>query len=417
MRRALAACVTAAWLAGPVAAQDPTDPSEILNALLGSLLGFGEVTGEQLQQEVAEVGGVAFRSEVRLDYLTREGLATYLQEVLDSEYPPERAAAEERLLLAFDLLPAGTDLRALRARLLREQVAGFYDERPGRKRLYAVSAEPRLTPANQLILAHELRHALQDQYAEVAGLLPADVGDFDDRRLALMSLLEGDATLVMERFLRRRLPVALGEGEGPELADLSREAVVIPGAAPVLRDQLVQPYVVGRDFAAAVWRQGGWEALRAAWQNPPESTEQVLHPEKFLSREQPLRLEVRYAPPQGRLLDEGVLGELLTRTLLGDETGRAAAGWGGDLYRVWDLAGRTLLVWRSAWDEPREAAEFSAALHARYGRSHGAGRPFEGGMLYGRGRWSVALAADGEHVTLVSSDDAGALVGALRAAR
>ena len=64
------------------------------------------------------------------------------------------------------------------------------------------------------MLSHELRHALQDQYADVHGVLPDAVGDFDDRRLAFVSLLEGDATLVMERFLMKRLAgSALGESE------------------------------------------------------------------------------------------------------------------------------------------------------------------------------------------------------------
>jgi hypothetical protein len=361
---------------------------------------------------------VAFRSQVPLDYLSRDGLASYLGEVIDSEYPVEQALADQRLLVAFGLLEPESDLRAMRERLLRENIAGFYDERPGRKRLYAVSEDRRLTPMNQVVLAHELRHALQDQYAEVGSLLPRDVGDFDDRRLALMSLLEGDATLVMERFLLRRLTILPDDGELPDLSGLSLPAPPVPGAPDVLRDQLLQPYLVGRDFAQAVFRSGGWAALKAAWLDPPQSTEQVLHPEKFLKRERSLDVSVAYAPSAGRLLDEGVLGELLARTLLGEETaGQASAGWGGDAFRVWDVSGRTLLVWRSTWDTAADAAEFAEALRGRFERSHGAGRAFEGARLYGKGRWSLALGEAGADVTLVASDDAGELVSAWRASR
>ena len=77
-----------------------------------------------------------------LDYLTRAAARAYLKEVLDNEYPPERAAADERTLIALDLLPPAPTLRALRARLLEENVAGFYDERPGRKRMFAISERP-----------------------------------------------------------------------------------------------------------------------------------------------------------------------------------------------------------------------------------------------------------------------------------
>jgi len=408
-----------ALLAAPAArAQDAGETAEILNALLGGLVGFVEMSPDQLQREVEEAGGVAFRSPVPLDYLSQEGLAAYLKDLIDTEYPEERASADQRTLVAFGLLEPDTDLRALRAQLLRENIAGFYDERPGRKRLYSISAERRLTPMNQLVLAHELRHALQDQYVELASLLPAGVSDFDDRRLALMSLLEGDATLVMERFLLRRLSIPGGAGEAPDLSGMTLPAPPVPGAPPVLRDQLVQPYLVGRDFAQAVLRAGGWDALKQAWLEPPTSTEQVLHPEKFLKREAPFAVRLYYAPAGARLLQEGVLGELLVRTLLGDETGGAAsAGWGGDAFQVWDVAGRTLLVWRSVWDTAGDAAEFAEALRGRFERSHGDSRPFEGSALYGKDRWSVALGASDDQVTLVAADDPSALASAWRAVR
>ena len=101
-----------------------------------------------------------------------------------------------------------------------------------------------LTPANQLILSHELRHALQDQYVDVHHALPDSVGDYDDRRLAWLSLLEGDATWVMERFLLRRLPG--GEEAEESLGSLTLPTPAVPGAPPVVRDQLVLPYLVGR---------------------------------------------------------------------------------------------------------------------------------------------------------------------------
>lgn len=408
---ALAALATAG--AGPVRGDDPPpSPVDLLNAVLAGLLGFTEVSPEKLQEEVAEVGGVPFQQPVPLDYITPEKLAPYLREVLDEEYPPERAAADERMLVAFDLLPEGTSLRALRARVLEDNVAGFYDERPGKKRLFAVSVERRLTPANQIILAHELRHALQDQYADLHAAVPDAVGDFDDRRIAFMSLLEGDATLVMERFMARRLgrePAAGATG------GLGWPAVILPDTPPVLRDQLLAPYLAGRDFAEAVFRAGGWPALRRAWDAPPSSTEQVLHPEKFLAGERPRAVELRYAPRGARVLSEGVLGETLTRTLLGDGSERAAAGWGGDAFRAFDVEGRTLLVWKSEWDDAAEAEEFHAALGARLDRTHGARRSEGGALVFARGRWEAGIRISRGTVTLVRADDRVAFRAALAA--
>ena len=420
---------------GAAAQERPPDPTDLINAVLGGLLGFKEVTGPELQEEVVEAGGVTFRSPVPLDYLSPAELTKYLKEVLDDEYPQARALADQRTLIAFDLLPAGTDLRAVRARVLEENIAGFYDERPGKKRLYAVSEDRTLTPANQLVLSHELRHALQDQYADVHRVLPDEVGDFDDRRLAFVSLLEGDATLVMERFLMKRLSGS-ALGGGSDMSQLSWPTPPVPGVPAVVRDQLVLPYIVGRDFARALQEKGGWDALKAAWSRPPASMEQVLHPEKFFAHEPPRAVSIRYAPPRGQLLGEGVLGELFTRTFLAggsgedapaapagapapptdDEVERAAAGWGGDAYRAWDVGGKTLLVWRTEWDRAEDAREFEQTVLRRLERTHGARKRLEGAALFARAGWLMAVAGGGDAVTIVSSDDPALVPVALKSA-
>ena len=408
----MTAFVLVALLAAPPAApQSPADASELINTLLATLGGFRDLSGPELQKEVAEAGGVPFRSDVPLDYLSRGALSSYLKDVLDTEYPPERAEADERTLVAFDLLPPRTGLRGVRARLLEDNVAGFYDERPGKKRLYAISEERTLTPANQLVLAHELRHALQDQYVDLHGTVPGAVGDFDDRRMAFVSLLEGDATLVMERFLMRRLP-GLPDGVS-DLGPWGLPANLMPGVPQVLQDQLVLPYLVGRDFARALLQRGGWDALRQAWSRPPLSTEQVLHPEKYFAFEAAQRPDAGPAPPGARVVNEGVLGELLTRTLLGPGSDDAAAGWGGDFFRVYDLGGRTLLVWASSWDTSSDQREFAQAMRARFAGRDAAPRREGAFSVYAAGEWRFAVAEQGERVLLVSSDDADALRSAL----
>jgi hypothetical protein len=405
--RALVAALLAALL-GPSPARSgqdpPADPSELVNALLGGLLGFRPASEDELRSDVETIGGVPFLWSVPFDYMTRHEVTRYIDALLDDEYPAERARVDERTLRALDLLPAGTDLRAVRRQLLLENVVGFYDDRPGQRRLYTVSADRSLTPANQLVLAHELRHALQDQHISIHGLLGQEVSDFDDRRLALMSLLEGDATLVMERFLARRLG---RESEG--LAEgLALPAPEMPGTAPVLRDQMVVPYLAGLGFVRHLERQGGWAAIREAWRQPPRSTEQVLHPEKYVGGEEPrpVELEPGAEPPAGQLLTDGVLGEALVRTLLdGDEAG--AAGWGGDRYAVWDVRGRTLLVWRSLWDSEHDRGEFRRALVGRFSRARTRSAalgpsPWSG---FEGGGWHFAIADARGAVVLVSSDD------------
>jgi hypothetical protein len=400
-------------LVSSAAAQDPAagDGSDLVNVLLSSVLGFRDMSGDELEKEVAEIGQTPFRTPVVFDFLDRAQLVAYLKEVIDAEYPRSKAEADARTLVAFGLLEPGTDLRRLRARLLEENVAGFYDDRPGRKRLYAISDDRRLTPANQMILAHELRHALQDQYLDTHALLDDAIGDFDDRRLAVLSLLEGDATFVMERFLLRRAPG--GDEKAEEIASLSLPTPPVEGAPPVLRDQLVLPYTTGLDFVAALWKDGGWGEVQAAWSRPPRSTEQVLHPEKYRAGEEPRRVLVSYSPRGGRLVNEGVLGEMLSRTLLGENGGHAAEGWGGDAFRVWDVSGKTLLVWQAVWDDAESATRFARAMRAQLEATQGQALQQGSFEVFGRKAWRWAWRGDAGGSTLVSSDDPDALRKAL----
>jgi hypothetical protein len=424
MRSRALAVALAALLCGAAVARGQAPPAgggsapeaaDLVNALLGSLMGTGEVTGEQLQREVADVGGIPFQRDVPIAFMDHAELVEYLREVLDSDYPPAQADADERLLQALDLLGPEVDLRALRARVLQDNVIGFYDERPGRQQLFAVSEEEAFTPMNQIVLVHELRHALQDQYEQLHWQLPEDVGDFDDRRLAWMSLLEGDATLVMERFVLGRLGT-LGLGLPAGLADQSYSDMAVPGLAdlpgapPVIRDQLVMPYLVGRDLARAIEARGGAEAMREAWRRPPDSTEQVLHPDKFFAGEPPLVVTPRWAPAGGRLLSQGVLGELLIRTLVEESNpAPAAAGWGGDAWRLWDVDGGTVLAWKSAWDGVSDAAEFEYALRRRFARRRGSeGRQGSWAVFEGAAGWRFAVRREGDVVDLVSADAPGA---------
>ncbi len=397
-----------------------SEVADLVNALLGSLMGGGSVSGASLQAEVAEAGGIPFQRDVPVAFLGKAELVGYLKELIDAEYPVAQARADERLLLALDLLPAGTDLRALRSRLLEDNVAGFYDERPDRRRLYAVSEDRSFTPMNQIVLAHELRHALQDQYRDLHAQLGDDVTDFDDRRLAWMSLLEGDATLVMERFVKLRLGLPGGDssfGAGMDGAGVGAPGLFdLPDAPPVIRDHLMQPYLAGLGLARAIWARGGALAMRDAWARPPDSTEQVLHPSRYFDREPPRRVApASLAPASARLLSEGTFGELLIRSLLEPGGEAAAEGWGGDGWRLYDVSGRTLLLWRTEWDTSSDAHEFATTLRDRFARRTTREPSRDGFEVYRNAAgWLFAIRAHPDAVELISGDDPVAVVGALR---
>lgn len=398
------ACAASVLLSLPSGADERERNEESLRRLL-SRAEFEETTIDTLQAEVAELGQVAFRASVPVDYVDADGLARYLESLIEEEYPAADAEIDARVLRAFDLLPDGVELRSLRRRLMEENVVGFYDTRPERRQLFAVSSsgEARLDPSNQMILAHELRHALQDQYLDLHSLLSGYVSDFDDRTLAMLSLLEGDATFVMERYVLRRVPAARRR-QPRRLAGAPMPP--LPGAPAILRDQMIAPYVRGRDFAMAVWERDGWEGLRAAWDAPPVSTEQVLHPERYFAGELPTPV----APPASwsgaTPLRTGVLGELMIGTLVGCEgpTCAPAEGWGGDAFSVWDEGGATRLGWVVEWESRAEAEEFWEAATARFRERHGEPESVAGAWCYAGGGWRFRWSRSGSRVELWSDD-------------
>ena len=379
----------------PSSAAATDDTSDLVNSLLAGLLGFGEMEETDLVAEVAEVGRVSFKTPVRFEYMGREGLRRYVADLIEEEYPASEAEADGRTLVAFDLLPAGTDLRALRARVLEDNVVGFYDERPEKRRLYVVSEDKRLTPMNQLVLAHELRHALQDQYMGVHDLLDAEVSDYDDRQLALLSLLEGDATFVMEKFLLKRMPggedgmAALGQDSGVfGLGQMA--AAAVPGAPPVVRDQL----------GAALLRGPGLRAGRLSAAGV-RGHEGGLGPAARIDRASAPPGKVRggrnaslCGPCVRPVREPGVAGGRAGRGPDPDLAGRRLRGGGRGVGRrrlpVLRRGWQYVLVWQTEWDTPSEMAEFLAAARKRLAGL--ATIEKAGWQVFARGEWRFALA-------------------------
>jgi hypothetical protein len=140
----------------------------------------------------------------------------------------------------------------------------------------------------------------------------------------------------------------------------------------------------------------------------------VLHPEKYQTHEAPRSVAIPYVPADGRLLNEGVLGEMFVATLVGETEGAtAAAGWGGDMYRTFDVSGRTLVIWRSVWDSPEDLAEFLAAARRRMESAGGKTRPRSVFTVHEKRGWQYAVGEWAGGALWVGSDSPDALARAL----
>jgi hypothetical protein len=163
-----------------------------------------------------------------------------------------------------------------------------------------------------------------------------------------------------------------------------------------MRENFLFPYTYGQPFVEYLHDQGDWQSIDNAYKNPPISTEQILHPEKYPD-DQPVQVEIPdLAPILGegwREIDRGEMGEWSTYLILAfglnpqaqvdaEQAQEASAGWGGDAYVVYynEQEQTTVLVLSSVWDSEQEAVEFSEAFseyaNARFGTVNEEGNGF-----------------------------------------
>ena len=202
----------------------------------------------------------------------KEGL-----EDLDRSYPVARQRADEELLKLLGLLEPDVSLRDLSASVFSQGVAGYYDPRTKRLRTVAGAATGTRV-LTEMVLAHELTHALEDQRY---GLDNLDSGG-DDAALARLALVEGSATVLMYRYVQEHFTAeeTIGGVLGSAFADTG-------SMPPFLQNQLLFPYSAGETFVQFLLRRAGgrWTLVDLADRTrPPASTEQVMHPQAYLRR-------------------------------------------------------------------------------------------------------------------------------------
>jgi hypothetical protein len=318
-------------------------------------------------------------------FYTRDQLRAWMTDRLAKDIPPGYWDAAGRTMVAFGLLPEDTDLGALMLDVLTIAIGGFYDAQ--RDQLYALTSD--LGALNQFVMIHECAHALQEQYASLEEFaMDPGLRENEDSAIGRGAVVEGEATFVTNKVMQRYGDELFDKGDFglKGLTEAFVQQMTASGALPpVLADSMAFPYLQGEKFVAAVHRHGGWEAVNALYDNPPVSSEQVIHPEKYLpgpDYDTPLPLR---APDLAPLLGEGWatvhrnrMGELGTRQLVqftGDpgDVWRASWGWDGDEYRLYGREGEhDVLQWVTAWDTEQDAVEFVDALAKVIERQAGA---------------------------------------------
>jgi hypothetical protein len=330
-----------------------------------------------IEPQVVAIRGLEPKAPVEPKILDAAGIQKFVKDSFSKDNPPEVVAANGRLLITLGLLDPTASLQDLYIELLGSQVAGLYN--PDDKQLYVVSKSGAIGPTEKVTFSHEYTHALQDQNFDLKGLALDQIGD-GDRGIARLSLVEGDATLVMSYWATANLTQAetfqmLGESLDPANTKILNE---MPA---VLRESLLFPYTSGLAFVQGLQAGGGWQAVNDAFGKPPASTEQLLHPDKYASGEAPVKVDLPtdLATRLGagwKVGLEDTLGEFQLKVWLGNASGgkgaggagAAAAGWGGDRVALLDGPnGAAAVVISTTWDTPQDALEFASAADLAVG--------------------------------------------------
>lgn len=334
--------------------------------------------------QVEKMRGQKLSKPLVMGVKSRPEVMKFIEKRLAEEYGPAKVKAEGRFLKLQGLLPGDLKYGAFVGKLLTEQVAGFYDHT--RQELHIADWLPPLLQAP--VMAHEIFHAIQDQ--EWGGGKLIDSKRYShDAVLAHAGLLEGDATVVMLNYQQQSMGANIDISTNSVMVNMVAASLpmqmanpqfpVMASAPDYLKQSLIFPYQQGFLFVAAL-RQGGlsWADIRKVYDDPPASTEQLLHPEKYYkNRDLPSTVTIRKPMIHSYVRTwEGVSGEFHARQLLlgalpAAEAAEAAAGWDGD-YTVLETRGaEAYVVTCSTWDTPEDAKAFAEALvkaHDKRGR-------------------------------------------------
>lgn len=365
----------------------------------------------QIAEQTASIRGLEILEDINVQVLSPEQMGDDLIALMLEEYTQEDADLDRDLLWMLRLIDdRALDYMQLQLDLSSGAVLGYYNPETGE--LFVASGTDTITPGQKLTMAHEIIHALQDQHFGLDGWseelgLEAITG--------FQSLVEGEASFSevlwgLEHLTFEEILEYIEEIENTEVA-------IYNETPRYVLDTLLFPYNQGYEFVDALYIEGGYELIDAAFIDPPVSSEQILHPEKYIQdpRDMPIAIEM---PATFTVLDndwelvyEDTLGEfdmflLLEINGITDGT-QASEGWGGAGFEMFQSGDDLLITLVTRWDTLEDAGEFHDALQ----------QTMEGyepdQMFWFDGERYHAIVTNGDMVILTTATDRDTLVMAL----
>jgi hypothetical protein len=352
-------------------------PTQTLTPTLAPPDATQEADIAKLQKQVMDLRGLEWKESLPIYIVSRDQAEIILQRELDKSGYKATIGNETKVLVALGMIKPTYDLAKYALTRLSDFVLGFY--MPSDRTIYVIGN--RFGGMEHYVFAHEYDHALVHHFFPAVGISDSDPICVNDsqRCEAIRALVEGDATLIM--YLWRTQYASAYDERDIEQNLIPFSLAPEENTPPYISPAVNFPYNWGANFVYSIyqWKNGYWAAVNKVYDNLPVSTEQILHPEKYLAGEKPVVMVVPDLQPVlgdgWALIGSDSLGEFMTHLLLSygadylaeilDATAiTASAGWGGDHYVVYASTSGDQMVLAAEWnwDTNNDQTEFLAAM-------------------------------------------------------
>jgi hypothetical protein len=338
---------------------------------------------DEVLEQMSQILHLPIVEPLKKSLRSKEEIRAYLIREESEDKSDAQRYADRKALEAFGLIPRDFPLDSFMLQVLTDQVAGLYD--PKAKEFYIADwIEP---DEQREVMSHELTHALEDQSFHIDPWIKAARPN-DDAEMARDAVSEGTAMAAMVDYALRDDKV--GVRDLPDITVLMRSSALqemdkdpnLLKAPLYIRDGLLFPYLSGASFAQHFLKaHSGWPDLKLIFQNPPVSTQQIMHPDLYLQGVAPKEITLPewkgLVPSDWKLLEENVMGEFglaeILKQFIGDQRADALSpAWAGDRYAVFEdaKAKETPDVFLLALDTPDHTGTFfgqySEGLETKY---------------------------------------------------
>jgi hypothetical protein len=359
-------------------AQQPAPPASLPPPATQQSAEFLQ-TADEVLAEMSKLLSLPILSPLKKSLRSRDEIKAYLLQKMKEDKDADKRYADQKSMEKFGLLPKDYPLEQTLVKVLTEQIAGLYD--PDSKEFFI--ADWNTDADERMVMAHELTHALHDQHFHIDKWSDAAKPN-DDAELARDAVVEGSAIAAMLDYILR------GKGSVRDLGELDPSTLMgDPNSSPelakapkILQDELLFPYTAGTTFTQRVLKaSSGWPDFHKVYENPPVSTQQIMHPDLYLQGMAPPKIVLpetaTVISADWKKLDENNMGEfglleILKQFLSKDRSTALAATWSADRYAVFEnqKSKRTLLLFRVRLGSDSDAARFfgaySEVLESKY---------------------------------------------------